>query len=117
MLDPHSSAKDRDDVQSRMLGPEVLDVSRFPDIRFASSTAETTAQGWTVRGQLTLHGQTRAITAAVTRQANHYRGSVRLKQTEFGITPVTVAGGAVKVKDEVLIEFDVVTRSERATER
>jgi hypothetical protein len=30
-----------------------------------------------------------------------------LKQTDFGITPVTVAGGTVKVKDEVKIEFEI----------
>jgi hypothetical protein len=38
----------------------------------------------------------------------HYRGSVPLKQTDFGITPVRIAGGAVKVKDEIKIEFDIV---------
>jgi hypothetical protein len=42
-----------------------------------------------------------------------YKGSARLKQTEFGITPVTVAGGAVQVKDEVTLDFDVVTLGAR----
>jgi hypothetical protein len=32
---------------------------------------------------------------------------VTLKQTDFGITPVTVVGGTVKVKDEVKIEFEI----------
>jgi polyisoprenoid-binding protein YceI len=111
VLDPKLSSKDRDEVQARMLGAEVLDVNRFPEIRFTSHVAETTEQGWTVRGELTLHGQTRAVTATVTRQEAHYKGSARVKQTEFGITPITVAGGTVKVKDEVEIEFDVVTRT------
>jgi hypothetical protein len=30
-----------------------------------------------------------------------------LKQIEFGITPVTVPGGTVKVNDEVKVEFDI----------
>jgi len=30
-----------------------------------------------------------------------------LKQTEFGITPVKVAGGTVKVKDEVKVAFSI----------
>ena len=34
-------------------------------------------------------------------------GSTSLKQTDFGITPISIAGGTVKVKDEVRIEFDV----------
>jgi hypothetical protein len=33
-----------------------------------------------------------------------------LRQSEFGITPVTVAGGTIKVKDEVRVEFEVVGR-------
>ena len=37
----------------------------------------------------------------------HYRGSAKLRQTEFGITPVTIGGGAIKVKDEIRIEFDI----------
>jgi hypothetical protein len=31
--------------------------------------------------------------------------------TAFGITPVSVAGGTVKVKDELTIEFDILTAS------
>jgi hypothetical protein len=46
----------------------------------------------------------------VTLKGEHYRGAATLKQTDFGITPVTVAGGTVKVKDEVKIEFEVVLR-------
>jgi hypothetical protein len=33
-----------------------------------------------------------------------------LRQKDFGITPVSVAGGSVKVKDEVRIEFEIVGR-------
>jgi hypothetical protein len=36
-----------------------------------------------------------------------YRGSARLRQTEFKITPVTIGGGSIKVKDEVRIEFEI----------
>ena len=36
-----------------------------------------------------------------------YHGSARLRQTEFGITPVSIADGSVKVKDEVRIEFEI----------
>jgi hypothetical protein len=37
----------------------------------------------------------------------HYKGSVRIKQSEFGIAPISIIGGTVKVKDEILIEFDI----------
>jgi hypothetical protein len=38
----------------------------------------------------------------------HYTGSVKLKQTDFGMVPIKLFGGSVKVKDEVEISFDVV---------
>jgi polyisoprenoid-binding protein YceI len=62
---------------------------------------------WTVRGELTLHGQTKPVTADVSEKAGHYTGRATVKQTDFGIKPVKVAGGTVKVKDEVRVEFDI----------
>jgi polyisoprenoid-binding protein YceI len=65
----------------------------------------------TVRGQLSLHGHTRPVVVKVSGQQGHYKGSTSLKQTDFGITPISIAGGTVKVKDEITIDFDVWTRA------
>lgn len=109
VLDPAASAKNRAAVQMRMLGPDVLDVNRFPEILFDSESAERSEAGtWTVRGQLTLHGQTRPLTTTVSAAQGHYKGSLALKQSDFGIAPIKVAGGAVKVKDQLTIDFDIV---------
>ena len=43
----------------------------------------------------------------VKKQGGRYVGSATLKQRDFGMTPVSVAGGTVKVKDEVKIEFEI----------
>jgi polyisoprenoid-binding protein YceI len=111
VVDPDASSTDRAQIQVRMLGPEVLDAMRFPEIRFDSETAERAESGtWLVHGRLTLHGQTRPLTVSVNREPGHYKGSVTLKQTDFGITPISIAGGAVKVKDELKIDFDIVTK-------
>jgi polyisoprenoid-binding protein YceI len=111
VLDPGLSPHDRDQVQRRMRGPEVLDASQFPEIRFVSMSVERVESGgWIVHGQLSLHGQTRPVTVKVTFAEGHYKGSASVKQTSFGITPITVAGGTVKVKDDVTIDFDIVTR-------
>ncbi len=106
--DPGVSEQDRSRIQSTMLGPEVLDVDRFPDIGFRSSSAEPAGgSAWTVRGDLTLHGQTRPISVDVRQEGGHYVGAAQIKQTDFGMKPVKVAGGTVRVKDEVRIEFDI----------
>jgi hypothetical protein len=36
-----------------------------------------------------------------------YSGNARIKQTDFGIRPVRVAGGVVKTKDELDVQFDI----------
>jgi polyisoprenoid-binding protein YceI len=98
--------KDRAEVQKTMLGPEVLDTKHHPEIVFKSTGAEPGRPGrWTLRGNLTLHGQTRPVTVQVTLKDGRYTGAATVKQTDFGIKPPGKAG--VKAKDEVRVEFDV----------
>ena len=108
VVDSDVSDKDRAEIQNTMLGPKVLDSSQFQEIRFHATDVKGSGENkWTVHGDLTLHGETRPIKIDVERKGGGYRGAARLRQTEFGITPVTVAGGTVKVKDEVRVEFEI----------
>jgi polyisoprenoid-binding protein YceI len=111
VLDPNASIDTRREVQHRMLGPDVLDADRYPAIAFRSTTITAVDDNrWTVTGDLTLHGVTRSIAGAVSWQAGRYVGSATVTQRDFGIEPIAVAGGLVKVKDEVRITFVVVPR-------
>jgi polyisoprenoid-binding protein YceI len=106
VMDPDGSDKDRAEVQATMLGPEVLDSDQHQEIVFKSTAAESTGEGrWTLRGNLTLHGQTHPVTVQVTLKAGHFTGESAVKQTDFGIKPPGKAG--VRAKDEVTIHFDV----------
>jgi polyisoprenoid-binding protein YceI len=108
VVDTDVSEKDRIEIQSTMLGPKVLDSERFPEIRFHATSVERSPGGkWTIKGELTLHGESRPAEVAAEGQNGHYRGSVQLRQKDFAITPITVAGGAVKVKNEVRVEFEI----------
>lgn len=108
VLDPGLAPQKRQQVQQRMLGPEVLDSDHFPDIRFEGNNIRQTAQNqFLVSGTLSLHGRTQLISVPVIRSKGRYHGSAVLKQRDFGITPVKIAGGTVKVKNEVRIEFDI----------
>jgi len=111
VLDPGLAPAKRAEVQTRMLSPEVLDSATYPDIGFASTTVEPAGPGkWTVTGQLTIHGVTRATTLSVVQQDGHFRGTVMLKQRDFAIKPISIVGGTVKVKDDIKIEFDIATQ-------
>ena len=111
VLDPKVSDSDRAEIQSTMLGPSVLDSEKSTEIRFRSTSVERRGEGkWTVSGDLTLHGQTHPVKAEVEGRDGHYTGRAQLRQTDFGIKPVSIAGGSVKVKDEVRVEFDLFSR-------
>jgi polyisoprenoid-binding protein YceI len=109
VLDPKLSSDKRSQVQANMLGPQVLDVQRYPTIEFQSTAIADKGNGvLTVTGNLTLHGQTRSITFDAKDEGGaHFTGSATVRQTAFGITPIKIAGGAVSVKDDVRIEFDI----------
>jgi polyisoprenoid-binding protein YceI len=109
VLDPGLSAKDRQDVQARMLGSEVLDVTAFPRIGFHSITIRRVdAGGWLVQAELNLHGQIHGLQVKVFLDNGHYKGALTLRQSDFGIAPISILGGTVKVKDEITIDFDIV---------
>jgi polyisoprenoid-binding protein YceI len=111
VLDADVSDKDRAQIQADMLGPKVLDAERYPEIKFRSTAIEADKQGvWQVRGDLTLHGQTHPIVVTVKQAGDRYTGSATVKQTDFGIKPISAGGGTVKVKDEVAVRFEIALR-------
>jgi polyisoprenoid-binding protein YceI len=107
--DEKLSSADQAQVQDTMQ-TKVLDSAHYPDISFRSTSIENVGiVRWLVKGDLSLHGQTHSVSSIVHKENNVYVGSCKIKQTDFGIKPVTVAGGIVKVKDELQIEFSVAT--------
>ena len=99
--------KDQVQVQSTMQ-QSLLESAKFAEIRFESvSIRNIDIARWTVTGNLTLHGNTRRISLKCI-SIPAYVGAATFRQTQFGIRPVSVAGGAVKVKDEVKIDFVIL---------
>jgi len=108
--DPKVDAKTQATIQKDM-GEMTLETRKFPDITFRSSRVEKLADGqWKVEGDLSLHGVTKPVSLAVKRSGGSYTAHTVLKQTDFGIKPISVAGGTIKVKNEVEIDFVIVPR-------
>lgn len=117
VLDTGLPEKDRREVQATMLGGRVLAVESFPLITFRStgvSQARKAGAEWevTLTGKLNLHGVERPVTLPVRLRFDdgrlHAQGELFIAQTDFGIKPVTVAGGMVRAKDRVRVGFDIV---------
>jgi polyisoprenoid-binding protein YceI len=110
VLDPTLAPEKRAEVQKRMLGPDVLDVTKFPEIKFKSTAVRALGEGhWRVEGALSLHGKSVPLSFEVTGAKERFHGSATVSQRAFGIKPISAGGGTVNVKDEVKVDFDIVT--------
>lgn len=109
-------AEDVPKVQAAMQGPQVLDVERFPEITYHSTAVAGRAAGagvyeLTLGGELTLHGVKASLSVPVRVEMTDERltatGTLTLRHTAFGLTPISVAG-VVKVKDELAVTFSIM---------
>ena len=116
------SKKDRGEIL-RIMNEQALETSRFPEIAYHCPASKVSARPGgpgryevTLNGDLTLHGVTRSqpVVAHVVTGDGTLRayGEVSLKQPDFGMKPVTAAGGTIKLKDEVKLAFDIVARNQ-----
>ena len=114
-------ADDVPEVQATMLGERVLDVGHHPTIRFESSAVEVRARrerslDLALDGRLTLHGVSRPVRIQLVADLDGAtivaRGRMAIRQTDFGITPVSAAGGTVKVKDQLWIDLSLSATAE-----
>ena len=108
--DPKVDAKDQATIQTHM-EDMVLETKKFPEITFRSSRVQKLADGqWKVDGDLSLHGVSKSLSLTVKQTGEFYTGHTVLKQTDFGITPISIGGGIIKVKNEVEIDFQIFAR-------
>jgi polyisoprenoid-binding protein YceI len=112
VLDPKESAEDRAKVQKNM-ETDVLRIEEYPRITFESTGVEAAGKDqFRVRGTLTIRGKAQPVVIPVSLKrlsdgTYEATGEYKLKQTAFGIQPIKLMGGTVKVKDEVRTEFDL----------
>jgi polyisoprenoid-binding protein YceI len=109
---------DRKKLEQAM-NEQVLEPNRYPTATFASKQVTVQKLGGDlasaqVAGELSFHGVTQnlSLDARITNMGAMMRvsGDFTLRQTDFGIKPVSFAGGALKLKDELKFHFELVAR-------
>jgi polyisoprenoid-binding protein YceI len=114
LLDP-VSPKDREEIEGRMRS-EVLETPAYPTIAFAGTAASggklaENQYRALVEGRLTLHGVTNPLRAqgqlTLLDDRARLAGSFPLRMSDYRIRPVIALGGAIKLKDAVLVTFDL----------
>ena len=110
--------RDRREIKKQMGGILRGGTATFASSRIIPSGAPLASGGTTppnppagggaIEGTVTLNGTSQPARLQLTDSGSgRYRGSVRLAQTGFGIKPYTGFFGALKLKDEVVVEFEV----------
>jgi polyisoprenoid-binding protein YceI len=114
------SDKDLREIE-RLMNQEVLETEKFPEIVYEATSISLTRMvdmlsSATLNGKLTMHGVTRnqAIVVRVALLGSMLRasGDFTLDQTDYSIKLVSVAGGALKLKDELKFSFEMVARKQ-----
>jgi hypothetical protein len=102
-------------TRQNMLRTEVLDAADFPVITVRSIAASGAWPQPVIRLGITLRGVTREFDVPVNieRDATTVvaRGEVRFNQTDFGIKPFAVAGGAIQVADTLEVRFEIAAQA------
>lgn len=101
--------RDRREIKSQMGKILGSASATFASSRIIPSGSGGSApSGGAIEGTVTLNGKTQPARLQVTAPGNgQYRGSATVAQTGFGIKPYTGFFGALKLKDEVTLEFQV----------
>jgi polyisoprenoid-binding protein YceI len=116
---------DRREIEDVMHN-QVLETSAYPQIVFQSTNVAATRiiEGrykMRIIGDADIHGVSRNgiwIQAQVTIDGESLRakGDFLLKQSDFKIKPVSVAAGALKLKDELKFVFDIAAHKQQVSE-
>jgi polyisoprenoid-binding protein YceI len=112
------SDKDLREIE-RLMNQEVLETAKFPEIVYEATSISVTKMAdmlcsATLNGNLTMHGVTRnqtiVVRVALLGSMLRASGDFTLDQTDYNIKLVSVAGGALKLKDELKFSFEMVAR-------
>jgi polyisoprenoid-binding protein YceI len=105
----------------RLMKQEVLETAKFPEIIYDAPSIAVTKMAdalysAALNGKLTLHGVTRnqpvSVRVALFGTMLRASGDFTLDQTDYNIKLVSVAGGALKLKDELKFSFEIVARKQ-----
>jgi polyisoprenoid-binding protein YceI len=109
---------DREKLEQEMFSA-VLDVARFPTVLYESRRVVVEKDGRDLlqvssTGDLTLHGVTHAHTVdarAIDMDSTlRVFGEFTLRQSDYGMKQFSVAGGVLRLKDELKFKFELFAR-------
>jgi polyisoprenoid-binding protein YceI len=90
------------------IAKEVLHAGQHPTAVFTSrSVTRRPDGGYSIDGDLSLHGVTKSLHAETQVEANRQVVSIELHQPDYGVTPFKAMMGTLKVKADVTVRLSV----------
>ncbi|HEV2377483.1 MAG TPA: YceI family protein [Streptosporangiaceae bacterium] len=97
---------DRADIK-KTLHTKILNADRHPTIVFTSKQVSGTQEAFHIDGDLSIAGVTQPITVEGRLDGDRAVGSATVVQTRWGIKPYSALMGALRLRDEVGVQFDI----------
>ena len=106
--------KDIKATRQRMLSSQVLDAGPYPLVKIKATVTGGSPPELQADVAMTVHGQVRNFLTLVRFERQEAlataTGSFTLLQSDFGIEPFSMLGGALAVRDEVGIQYRIVAK-------
>lgn len=93
---------------SKTIREQILHTGQHPAITFRSTHVAGTPESFSINGDLTIAGTTQPVELRGRLTGDRVDGSAAVVQSRWGIRPYTAFFGALKLADEVAIEFSMV---------
>jgi len=98
---------DREEIK-KTARTKILNASQHPTITFRSTGVNGTPEAFEITGNLTIMGRARPVTVKVRAgDDGRLQGGATVVQSQWGIKPYSAFLGALKLADEVRVEFDL----------
>src|SRR6266851_406822 len=97
---------DRAEIK-KTIREKILHTGQHPSITFRSTQVAGTAGSLSIDGDLTIIGKTRPVAVHGRLTDDGAQGSAAVVQSRWGIRPYTAFFGALKLNDEVTVEFSI----------
>jgi hypothetical protein len=101
----------RSGTLANLLRAEVLDAAAFPDLRVRATVMSVLGTTALASARVTIRGVSRAIELPLELHEQDgglvASGRVALRQSNFGLVPFSIGGGAIAVADELEVDFNL----------
>jgi polyisoprenoid-binding protein YceI len=106
--DPKALSDSDKEKIAAQIQKDVLETDRHSTVRFTSTQVALRPDGgYSIKGDLTLHGTTRPVSTETRLEGGRQVAEVELNQPDYGVVPYKAMMGTLKVKPVVRVRISV----------